>query len=101
MAWSRLQSASGTGTTSATATFGSNASSGTKIIAFVACDLVETFTVQDAALNSLTQIGYISGSTGGAVAVGVYEMDTPAGDVGIKPAIKATSSGGRRSASCC
>jgi hypothetical protein len=95
MAWSVLQSASGTGTSSATATFGSNASSGTKIIAFCACDLTESFTVADAAANAWTSMGAITGGSGSnKVGVQLFALDTPAGDVGIKPAIKATASGG-------
>ena len=45
--------------------------------------------VKDAALNSWTQIGSTASNASGAQ-VSVWALDTPAGDAGIKPAIKAT-----------
>lgn len=100
MAWSVLQSASsgstGLATTKAVTFATANLSSGTKIIAYVgAAPGAVTFTVNsivDGASNSLTQIGFLDDSTN-QVAIGVYAMDTPAGDVGTKPTITATFNG--------
>ena len=93
MSWSRLQSAShgATASTTVTATLPNNAVAGSKIIAFIASTITTAITsVQDAALNSLTVIEDVSGSAGGNTQCAVYAMDTPAGDVGIKPAITVT-----------
>ena len=96
MAWSVLQSVSGSNTgtnTSLTVTYTSNVSAGNKLIAFITISpgVLGTITsVQDAALNSMTSCGAVSGSTGGNVHTAIYAMDVPAGDVGTKPAIKVT-----------
>jgi hypothetical protein len=97
VAWSRLQSAaSAVGATNPTATFGSNVSSGTTIIAAVSlsdseCGDVSLSTVctcADNNSNSLTFLGgYVNGTSG---YVGLFAMTTPAGDVGTKPTITAT-----------
>lgn len=99
MAWTRIQSASAaaTGTASTkTATFTTaNASAGTKIIAAVGCWLnghanTVITSVEDAASNPLTLIGRVT--TGTTMDVSLWAMDTPAGDVGLKPAITVTAS---------
>lgn len=89
MAWSRLQSAenSAAAATTVTATFGANASSGTKIICAIvfSASSISSLTIQDAALNSLTAL-WTQGSVviSGFCQLDAYAMDTPAGDVGIK-----------------
>src|SRR6202035_4100596 len=74
-----------------------NATAGTKIIAAVGCFLnghaASVITsVQDAASNPLTLIGRVT--TGTTMDVSLWAMDTPAGDVGIKPAITVTATAG-------
>ena len=93
MGWSRLQSASNnTFGTSVAATFGTNVSAGSKIIAAVSGSWRLTPTsVKDGASNNLTLLGSsIPASNGGST--WLYAMDTPAGDVGTKPVITATFS---------
>lgn len=95
MSWSVLQSASSAGTSAATTkavTFStSNLSSGTKLLAYVSCASgasPSTSTVKDGAGNSFTKI--LSVASNGLQEVSAWEIDTPAGDVGIKPTITAT-----------
>jgi hypothetical protein len=99
VAWSRLQStpaAIGTGSNPA-ATFGTNLSSGTKLIAFLSLStsnattpLSTNATLKDGAGNTMTFLGGITTGSFGPAFVAVYAMDTPAGDVGTKPTITAT-----------
>ena len=99
MAWSRLQSASATsseGGLSGTvaATFGTNLTAGSKIIAAVAVNAAtggvdEVISVKDGAGNSLTELASNSGGAGGGWTE-LWAMDTPAGDAGTKPTITAT-----------
>jgi len=99
VAWSRLQSASATsseGGLSGTvaATFGTNLTAGSKIIAAVAVNAAtggvdEVISVKDGAGNSLTELASNSGGAGGGWTE-LWAMDTPAGDAGTKPTITAT-----------
>ena len=88
--WNVIQSASNDNVGSfVTATFGSNAGSGNKIIAAVSSIWSDAPTsVRDAALNDLLFCG--SSVTAGGGSVWLYAMDVPAGDIGIQVAIKAT-----------
>jgi hypothetical protein len=94
MAWNVVQSASGTGAgvTSLTVTYASNVASGTKLVAYAGdsnssgTSLITS--IQDAALNTFTDCGTVSGTAGGGSDTTLRAMDTPAGDVGTKPAIK-------------
>ena len=91
MAWSRIQSAKGSGFgTTAAATFTANVSSGTKIIAVVGSSWRDPPTsVTDGASNSWTLLGsHIPASNGGSC--WLYALDTPAGDVGTKPTLTVT-----------
>lgn len=96
MAWSWIQSNSGTNSSGAslTVSYTSNVSSGTKLICAVSVSTTSgsspVTSVQDAALNSMTQVGGALNS--GNCWVGLYAMDTPAGDVGTQPAIKVSLS---------
>lgn len=98
MAWSVLQSAVapcafGTAIEANPATFGSNCSAGTVLLAFVQVNtnnVGSVSTVKDGAGNSFTKIYEFQ--TVNAVIASVWAMVTPAGDVGIKPAITATTS---------
>ena len=92
MTWSVIQSASGSAfSTSVSATYGTNLSSGTKIVAVVASSFSNAPTgVHDGASNALTLLGSKATSTGSCW---LYAMDTPAGDVGTKPTITAALSG--------
>ena len=103
MAWGWVQSAGGAngnaGTSTLTVTFATaNVTSGNKIIAAISyTTITRTITsVQDAALNSLTQVGFLS-SSANSIVTALYAMDVPAGDVGTKPAIKLTLSAGSES----
>lgn len=95
MAWSRLQSkANGAiNASSVSATFTSNVSAGTKLIAWVIGDNNTSFSVssvKDGAGNTFTSIA----STGfsNSVLGSCYAIDTPAGDVGTTPTITVTVS---------
>lgn len=95
MAWSVLQSASASadGTTVA-ATFTSNVQQGTKIIAILGRNSqVGTPTVKDGANNPWTFIRE-SLNPGTGSGVDLYALDTPRGDVGTKPTITVTGTGG-------
>ena len=88
--WSVLQSASGTGTTTCTVTYPNNVAAGTKLLcAFQFASNAAITSVQDAAANPLTQISVLVGG-GANITTALYAMDTPAGDVGTKPAITVT-----------
>ena len=95
MAWSVLQSASfnsTTGVTSATATFGTNLSSGSKLIVYVGYGSGGGLVINSVSdgTNGFTQV-----KTGGLSAfllADVWVLDTPAGDVGTKPTITVTPS---------
>jgi hypothetical protein len=104
MAWSVLQSASFTETTAALTsfgvTYGTNLSAGTKLIAVVEASgggsvSISTTQVKDGAGNSFTKI-YAIGLDGNTIQgeLSLWAMDTPAGDVGTKPTITATTSSG-------
>ena len=97
MAWSVLQSVGGLGSGASTiATYTSNVSAGTKLIAYFSAFSGSTITVtsvKDAAGNTMTQVGYLWSATSGTGA-GIFAMDTPAGDVGTKPVITALLSNG-------
>ena len=98
MAWSVLQSASSA--TSGVA-FGSNLSSGSKIIAYVVLhdEPVTVITsVKDTAGNSLVLQPSYAGTPDDTLTVAVYAMDTPAGDVGGVTTITATVTGSPNSA---
>ena len=99
MAWSRIQSAKTaatmTGAATGTATFTTNLSSGTKIIAAVSVSVGSATTVSgvaDGNGNSLTLIG--RKTTASLQDTSLWAMDTPAGDAGTTPAITATLTGG-------
>ena len=91
MAWSRIQSAktaaTTTGATTVAATFGTNLSSGTKIIAAVALPYGTVTGVSDGT-NPLTLIGRKTVTN--LLDVSLWAMDTPSGDAGAKPTITAT-----------
>ncbi len=93
MAWSVLQSASAAAdANSVAATYTANVQAGTKLIACVAKNSgsANVTAVKDAAANSFTQLK--AQGTATATILTLWAMDTPAGDVGIKPVI--TASGG-------
>ncbi len=97
MAWSVLQSASSaataTATTKAVAFSTANLTSGTKIICALGISTALTVSVTSVSdgTNNLTQCGFVN-DTANSVAVALYALDTPAGDVGAKPTITATLS---------
>ena len=95
MSWSHLQSATNgaDGSASVAQAFTtSNLISGSKIIAAVSSypSGSPATSVHDGASNALTEIG--SASVGNCN-LSLWAMDTPAGDVGIKPTITASASG--------
>lgn len=95
MAWSVLQSASGTiDGTAVSATFSTaNVQAGNKIIAYCSgggAGVPAISFVKDGAGTSWTQVGAASG---GNARTYIYALDVPAGDVGTKPTITATWSG--------
>ena len=104
MSWSRIQSASKAATSSAVTsvnvTYGSNVQLGTKLIACVATSTqtgTSTFTstVKDGAGNSFTEIEFADGGTSPILTdVSLWALDTPSGDVGLKPTITATLGSG-------
>ncbi len=95
MAWGVTQTNSAVGSGSSTiVTPLSNLSAGTKLIAYFSAFGSGSFTitsVKDAAGNTFTQVGFLYSATSGT-GTGIFAMDTPAGDVGIKPAITALMS---------
>lgn len=97
MTWNRLQSASAAVTEPGSVTFTTaNLSSGTKIIVAVSYwhgSAVSITTVKDGAGNNWTKIGAQAlGDNQGENSL--WALDVPAGDVGTKPTITATGSGG-------
>ena len=96
MTWLRIQSAVGAvGYGSAHATYGTNLSSGTKLIAVSVTETsgITTSTVKDGAGNSFTKIfAQAQGGTRGELSL--WALDTPSGDVGTKPVITMTASAG-------
>src|SRR5690348_18060055 len=95
MAWSVLQSASGSAaSTTVAATFSTaNVQAGTKIIAVVsvgATSAPAVTSVKDAALNTWTQVAT---SAQANARVYIFALDTPSGDVGSKPTLTATAAG--------
>lgn len=98
MSWARLQSASGnnSGSTTVQAAFGSNVSSGSTLIAAVCGRNFggNTSSVKDGAGNSFVAIAntVLDGNFGNED-LSLWALNTPAGDVGTKPAITATGGG--------
>jgi hypothetical protein len=91
MPWNRLQSASHSASaTTNPVTYPGKVQSGTKLIALVSTGAASITSVKDGAGNTFTALATIHGSTGGSVTVGLYALDTPAGDVGTTPTITAT-----------
>lgn len=100
MSWSVLQSAStamsfGTAIETAPATYGSNCSSGSVLIAYVYVSITGSSSVmssvKDGAGNSFTKVAEVINTTSAHQCdVSVWALATPAGDVGAKPAITAT-----------
>lgn len=100
MAWSVLQSASHTqtsGSNTSAVTYGSNVSSGTKLIVYIAASFASNAaapaSVKDGAGNAMTLLANVSGSAH-LCNTSIWAMDTPSGDVGIAPTITATWSSG-------
>ena len=95
-AWSVLQSATATsvGTTVAATFSTANLSSGSKLIALVviAGNNVASLstTVSDGHGNNFTSIATLPSVTTTKSLMGLFYLDTPAGDVGTKPTITAT-----------
>lgn len=104
MSWSRIQSASKAATSSAVSSvalaYGTNLTSGTKLIVAVATSTqtgttTTVSTVKDGAGNSLTLVGRKSAGTSPVLTdVSLWAMDTPSADAGTKPTITATLTGG-------
>lgn len=104
MAWSRIQSASKAATASAVSSVSqayttASLSSGTKLIVIVATSTQTGTTTAVSGVsdgtNSFTLIGRKSaGSPNILTDVSLWALDTPAGDVGIKPTITATLGSG-------
>ncbi len=94
MAWSRLQSVRATAASgNNVATFTTaNLSSGTKLIAAISVKSTSTdpvTSIKDASLNAFTRLGGVNNSIL-TQWLELWCMDTPAGDVGTKPAVTAT-----------
>lgn len=100
MSWSVLQSAgANSGTTSVSVTFSSNCTSGSKLIAYVACGTPASgsvSSVKDGSGNSFTSQGRVQlNNSTGLGWLYIWTLDTPSGDAGTKPTFTAiTSSGG-------
>jgi hypothetical protein len=102
VAWSWLQSVSadnagGTGLTVTTAAFGSNLTSGTKLIAYVsaaqvpsACT-ISTVKLNDTAVSAFSQV--LAYTTNTSEHVWIYVLDMPADAVGTRPTVTATFTG--------
>jgi hypothetical protein len=97
MAWSVLQSAStaatSTNATTQPVTYGTNLSSGTKLIAYVSISSGSTVTTSSVSdgTNNFNSVQSIE--SGSQTNISVWQLDTPAGDVGTKPTITAHLSG--------
>jgi hypothetical protein len=90
--WRVLQSAgANAGSGALSATYPSALSAGTKLICLASTGGSGAVTCKDAAGNSFTQLGSIdlNNSTSNGT-LWLFAMDTPAGDVGIAPAITVT-----------
>ena len=100
MAWALLQSASAPASgfaSSKSVTYGSNLSSGTKLIACVGLASsggITVASVKDGAGNSFALVKAQAAGSGGLENTSVWQLDTPAGDAGTKPVITATASSG-------
>lgn len=93
MAWSHIQSATNgaDGASSIAKAFTTaNLTDGTKILAAVSAFAASTTSVHDGASNALVSMG---AATVGNCHLSLWAMDTPAGDVGIKPTITASAPG--------
>ena len=96
MTYNVIQSAKGTAVASLTcsATYGTNLSSGSKLIAWIIAASTSALTpissVKDTAGNTFTQLAAVSGASGGATEALLYALDTPAGDVGGTTIVTAT-----------
>lgn len=91
MAWSVLQSKSAASvTTTAAATFGTNLSSGSKLLAFVGFAIGPAISSVSDGTNSFSQIASL---TTQRQKFFIYVLDTPVGDVGTTPTITATVTG--------
>lgn len=86
MAWAVLQSVeTTTDTTSLSATYTSNLTAGTKLIAAVAVANTEAVTVSDGTNGFVSLTGYTPPTSGSKF--WLFALDTPGGDVGTKPTI--------------
>jgi hypothetical protein len=98
MAWAWIQSTSSATTgTSLTATYGTNLSSGTKLIAIAVTSTSLTAQISGVASGATTFTKLASarllGDSSTTAGAGIWAVDTPAGLVGTKPTITATVSG--------
>ncbi len=97
MAWSHLQGTGAHSGAAATiaATYGSNLTSGSKLIAWIALNAssgtVSVTSVDDGNGNGFSKLG--TKSLGTKMSLDCWALDTPAGDVGTKPTITAHCSG--------
>ena len=102
MAFTFLQSNStGLDPGTAAVTYLNNVASGTKLIAYI-CTAgggnPQVTQIRDAALNSMTKVGSaFLNNAAGSGELTIWAMDTPAGDVGAKPTLTATQTGGNQS----
>ncbi len=97
MVWSVLQSAhntSGLGSATLAVTMGSNTTSGSKLISYIAWGSTTAYTitsVEDQSSNALTLMAGVAGTVGGNdTGVAIYAYDSPTS--GIKPVITVTFS---------
>lgn len=102
MAWTFLQSNSaGLDPGAAAVTYLNNVVSGSKLIAYI-CTAgggnPQVTAIKDAALNAMTKVGSaFLNNAAGSGELTIWAMDTPAGDVGTKPTLTATQTGGNQS----
>jgi hypothetical protein len=96
VSWSFVQSASSFGTQRGfeAVAYGSNVSSGNKLVVWTTVKLTTTSTVKDGAGNSWTKLASIglNGSTANGE-FALWALDCPAGDAGTAPTITATFAG--------
>jgi hypothetical protein len=90
MAWAWVQGASVASSGNASLAYTNNVASGTKLIAVVSADISVTPATFTAAGTAMTLAALINGTTGGAVTLAVYFLDTTAGMVGTKPTVTMT-----------
>jgi hypothetical protein len=102
MAWSVLQSNLGAldpGVISQT--YLNNVVSGSKLIAYITCgggNNPEVTAIKDGALNAMTKLVSVFNNADQASGeLSIWAMDTPSGDVGTKPTLTATATGGNQS----